>query len=138
MEVVPLLVGEPVSEATVRAALSAAAGLQLDAPLVPPTPVFERFGRLVADFALESRIPSVGFQRNYAEAGLLLTYGTDLVATFRRLAHFVDRVLAGTDPAELPIEQPTKFDFVVNLRTARALGLTIPPEVLAFATEIIE
>jgi putative ABC transport system substrate-binding protein len=88
--------------------------------------------------AIRSRLPTVGAAREYAEAGLLLTYGIDLQDQFRRAAGFVDRIFKGAKPADLPIQQPTAFELVVNLKTARALGIDIPPTLLARVDETIE
>jgi putative ABC transport system substrate-binding protein len=75
--------------------------------------------------------------REAVEAGGLMYYGADEADSYRRVAYFVDRILKGAKPADLPVEQPTKFDFVVNLKTAKTIGVNIPPEVLARATKII-
>jgi putative ABC transport system substrate-binding protein len=91
----------------------------------------------IADFALKSRLPSLG-SRGYVDAGGLMYYGADLADSYRRVAYFVDRILKGAKPADLPVEQPTKFELVVNLKTAKQIGLTIPPEVLARATKLIK
>jgi putative ABC transport system substrate-binding protein len=77
-------------------------------------------------------------QRTYPDAGGLQGYGPNILAAHRRAAAYVDKILKGATPAELPVEQPTAFDFVINLRTARTLGLTIPPSVLQQATEVIQ
>lgn len=92
----------------------------------------------LADQALKKRLPMICNRREEAEAGCLMSYGASFVDLFRRVAALVDKILKGARPAELPVEQPTKFEFVVNLKTARALGLTIPPAVLARADEVIE
>jgi putative tryptophan/tyrosine transport system substrate-binding protein len=91
-----------------------------------------------ADFALKSRLPSMYYNREAVDAGGLMYYGTDLSESFRRVAYYVDRILKGTKPGDLPVEQPTKFEFVINLKTAKQIGLTIPPDVLARATKIIK
>jgi putative ABC transport system substrate-binding protein len=92
----------------------------------------------VVGLASRHRLPAIYWLSRYAEAGGLMSYGADLVEVHRRSAYFVDRILKGARPAELPIEEPTKFTLVVNLKTARALGLTIPPSVLARASEVIQ
>jgi putative ABC transport system substrate-binding protein len=84
------------------------------------------------------RVPAVYSDRNFAASGGLLYYGTDRIEIFRRAASYVDRILRGEKPGDLPYEQPTKYDLVINLRTAKALGLTIPPKLLFTADEVIE
>jgi putative ABC transport system substrate-binding protein len=101
-----------------------------------PSPLFSPISAQVAELAIRFRLPSrAGFLRR---AGLLMTYQGDDLDLRRRHAVMVDKILKGANPAEMPIERPTKFDFVVNLKTAQALGLTIPPSVLAQATELIQ
>jgi putative ABC transport system substrate-binding protein len=78
------------------------------------------------------------FSRDGVEAGGLMYYGADLVDSYKRVAYFVDRILKGARPADLPVEQPMKFELVINLKTAKQIGLTIPPEVLARATRLIK
>jgi len=90
-----------------------------------------------ADLALKSRLPSAFSNMAVVESGGLIGYGADLADSYRRVAIYVDKILKGTNPAELPIEQPTKFKFVVNLKTAKQIGLTIPPNVLARADRVI-
>jgi putative ABC transport system substrate-binding protein len=85
-----------------------------------------------------ARIPALYDAREYAEDGGLMVYGTNYPDNFHRAAGYVDRILKGAKPGDLPIQQPVKFDFVVNLKTAKALGLTIPPSILARADEVIE
>jgi len=89
-------------------------------------------------FALKSRLPSVYVRREYVDAGGLMSYGADLGDSYRRVAYYVDRILKGAKPADLPVEQPTKFELVINLKTAKQIGLTIPPEVVARANRLIK
>jgi len=92
----------------------------------------------IIDAAMSCHAPVISGWSVFARSGAICSYGPRLEASYRRLAYFVDRVLKGTKPADLPIEQPTEFEFVVNLRTAKALSLTIPPRLLASADEVIE
>jgi putative tryptophan/tyrosine transport system substrate-binding protein len=91
-----------------------------------------------ASFAIKSRLPSVYGNRQGVDAGGLMYYGADLADSYRRVAYYVDRILKGAKPADLPVEQPTKFELVINLKTAKQIGLTIPPEVLARANKLIK
>ena len=92
----------------------------------------------ITALATQHRLPTIGGTKAFAEAGGLLAYGPNLPDLYRRAATYVDKLLKGAKPADLPIEQPTRFELVVNLKTAKALGLTIPPAVLARADEAIE
>jgi putative ABC transport system substrate-binding protein len=92
----------------------------------------------IAEMAMRNRLPAASSFKEFAEAGLLLAYGAEAQDLFRRSAIFVDKIFKGAKPADLPVEQPTKFELVVNLKTAKALGLTIPPTLLARADEVIE
>ena len=89
-------------------------------------------------FALKSRLPSMYSYREAVDAGGLIYYGADLADSHRRVAYYVDRILKGAKPADLPVEQPTKFEFVINLKTAKQIGLTVPPNVLARAGRVIK
>ena len=92
----------------------------------------------IAQFAIENKLPSIYTFREYIEAGGLIAYTPNFDDLFRRAASYVDRILRGTKPGELPIEQPSKFRLFVNLKTARALGLTVPPRLLVLGDELIE
>jgi putative ABC transport system substrate-binding protein len=92
----------------------------------------------IIDFAIQQRLPSMFNERGWAGAGGLMSYGENLAAMYRRAAYFVDRIFKGTKPADLPVEQAAKFDMVLNLRTAKAIGLTIPDSILVLADEVID
>ena len=109
-----------------------------DALLVPNTTSNFARRRLIVDFATNSRLPGMYYVRNFPEVGGLMSYGPDFRDHFRRAATYVDKILKGAKPADLPVEQPTKFELVVNLKTAKTLGLTIPPSVLGRADEVID
>lgn len=91
----------------------------------------------VTDFALKDRLPSVFSRKESVDVGGLKSYSADLTDAHRRVAYYVDRILKGANPAELPVEQPKKFELVINLKTAKQIGVTIPPDLLARATRII-
>jgi putative ABC transport system substrate-binding protein len=95
-------------------------------------------GKRIADFALMRRLPSLYGDKEGVNAGGLIYYGADLVDSYRRVANYVDRILKGAKPADLPVEQPTKFELVINLKTAKTLGLTIPQQVLARTDRVIK
>ena len=94
--------------------------------------------RAIADLAAEYRLPAIAMAREFVEFGGLMAYGASLADLLRRAAIYVDRILKGTRPGDLPVEQPVKFEFLLNVRAAKALGLTIPPTLLARADEVIE
>ena len=93
---------------------------------------------LIGVMAVRNRLPAISAVREYAEAGFLLSYGIDLPDQFRRSAAFVDKIFKGAKPGDLPVERPTKFELVINLKTAKALGVIKPPTLLARADEVIE
>ena len=95
-------------------------------------------GKRIAGFALKSRFPSMYVRREAVDAGGLMSYGADEADRYRRVAYFVDRILKGAKPADVPVEQPTKFELVINLKTAKQIGVTIPPEVVARANRLIK
>jgi putative ABC transport system substrate-binding protein len=132
------LLASPVqSREDVRAALEAAKHYGVQALLTLPAPLPEGGAALVVALAAQNRLPATYAFREQVDNGGLMYYGADYVVLARRAAYYVDRILKGTKPADLPVEQPREFEFVVNLRTAETLGLTIPPHVLLLATEVI-
>ena len=104
----------------------------------PSGPLMFANGKRIVDFALKSRLPSMYGNRESVDAGGLMYYGGDLTDSYRRVAYYVDRILKGAKPADLPVEQPTKFELVINLKTAKQIGVTIPPELLARASRLIK
>jgi putative tryptophan/tyrosine transport system substrate-binding protein len=108
-----------------------------DGLYVHGSPLMYANQKRVAGLALKSRLPSIYSQDEYVHAGGLMSYGNDITEHYRRIAYYVDRILKGAKPADLPVEQPTKFEFVINIATAKQIGLTIPPDLLARATRII-
>ena len=109
-----------------------------DGLYVTSSPLMNANGKRIAGLALKSRLPSVYSNREAVEAGGLMYYGADLVDSYRRVAYYVDRILKGAKPADLPVEQPTKFELVINLKTAKQIGLTIPQSLLYRADRVIK
>ena len=109
-----------------------------DGLYVTAGPLMSANRKRIVGFALKSRLPSMYSSREYVDAGGLMSYGADQADSYRRVAYYVDRILKGAKPADLPVEQPTKFELVINLKTAKQIGLTIPPEVLARADKVIK
>jgi putative tryptophan/tyrosine transport system substrate-binding protein len=108
------------------------------AVLLQRNPLTANHHEQVQELAVKSRLPTLYADREFVEAGGLISYGADYIFMYRRVAHYVDKILKGTRPADLPIEQPTKFELVINLKTAKQIGLTIPPAVLARADKVIK
>jgi len=119
-------------------AFAAMARERPDALLVTAAPMFMDAGRRIIALAAQARLPTVYFARSFAEGGGLMSYGTDFATIYRRAATYVDRILKGARPADLPVQQPTTFELVVNARTAGALGLTIPPSVLGRVDQLVQ
>jgi putative tryptophan/tyrosine transport system substrate-binding protein len=94
--------------------------------------------KIIADLAEKNRLPAIYPRRDFVESGGLMSYGPDAVEPFQRAAVMVDKILKGTKPADIPVEQPTKFELVINLKTAKTLGLTIPPLVLMRAEKVVK
>jgi len=109
-----------------------------DGLYVPSDPLMRANQKRIADIALKNRLPSMYINREAVEAGGLMYYGADQADSYRRIAAYVDKILKGAKPADLPVEQPTKFELVINLKTAKQIGLTIPPNVLARADKVIK
>jgi ABC-type uncharacterized transport system substrate-binding protein len=109
-----------------------------DAIYLCPDPLMNTNRTRINILAVGARLPTVHAVREYVEAGGLISYGPNLPDHFRRAAEYVDKILRGAKPADLPVEQPTKFDLIINLTTAKALGLEVPPTLLARADEVIE
>ena len=119
-------------------AFRAIAGGGADAVIVVPSRMLNLNRKRIVAFTAERRLPAVSMWRAFAEAGGLLTYGPDVDAMIRRAAVYVDKILKGAKPGDLPVEQPTRFELVINLKTAKALGLTIPQSILVRADRVIQ
>jgi putative ABC transport system substrate-binding protein len=109
-----------------------------DAAYIPSSPFNLNNRTRICQLALRYRIPTVGESSNWAKAGLLLAYGQDAFGSLAHAMNYVDKILRGTKPSDLPVEQATKFELLVNLKTAKELGLTVPPSLIARADEVIE
>jgi putative tryptophan/tyrosine transport system substrate-binding protein len=120
------------------AAFAAISRDRAGAVLLPGDSLFYYHRAEIAELALKNRLPALFAPREFAEAGGFMAYGANIMALYYRAAAYVDRILQGANPAELPIEQPTKYDLVINLKTAKALGLAISPSLLARADQVIE
>jgi putative ABC transport system substrate-binding protein len=124
--------------ADLDAAFQSMARQHVDCVIVLGEPMFYVERRRIAALAIEARLPTMFVARAHVEAGGLMSYGGNLNANFRRAADYVDKILRGVRPADIPVEQPTKLDLVINLKTARAIGLTISEAFLVRADEVIE
>ena len=118
-------------------AFQAAAKGRANAVVTILNPVLNRYRKEIADLAIKNRLPSMCEAADYVEAGCLMSYSANDADLYRRAAVYVDKILKGAKPADLPVEQPMKFEFVINLKTAKQIGLTIPPNVLARADRVI-
>jgi putative ABC transport system substrate-binding protein len=105
--------------------------------IVTPEPLFSARRSLIVDFAIRHRLPSMFYSREFVDVGGLMSYGPSFPGSYHRAATYVDKILKGAKPADLPVEQPTKFEFVINLKAAKQIGLVIPPNVLARADRVI-
>jgi putative ABC transport system substrate-binding protein len=115
----------------------AAATARANSLLTVASPMLDRSRAVIADLAIKHRLPSMNEESHWVEAGGLLSYAANDTENFRRAAVYVDKMLKGAKPADLPVEQPTKFELVINLKTAKQIGVTIPPNVLARADRVI-
>ena len=122
----------------IEGAFQAAKKGRADALIVVVNPLINQHQKQVLELATKSRLPSLNEDSRYVDAGGLLSYGTNSADLHRRVAIYVDKILKGAKPADLPVEQPMKFEFIVNLKTAKQIGLTIPPNVLARADKVIK
>ena len=122
----------------VASALSTMEKQGAEALIVTPAPLFTSQRKNIVDFVINRHLPSMFFAEDFVDAGGLMSYGPSFPDSYRRAAAYVDKILKGAKPAELPVEQPTKFELVINLKTAKQIGLSIPPNVLARADRVIK
>jgi putative ABC transport system substrate-binding protein len=128
----------PRNLAELEASLAELTKQRPEALIVTAEPFTRRYLTQILEYAASNRLPTIFEDRYYVDAGGLMSYGPSLIDGYRRAATYVDRILRGTKPADLPVEQPTKFELVINLKTAKVLGLDVPPTLLARADEVIE
>jgi putative ABC transport system substrate-binding protein len=129
---------EASTAAAIASAFAMMARQNAEALVVLRDPFFQQERNQIVALAAKQRLPSIGTYAEFVEAGGLLAYGTNLGEINRRAATYIDKILKGAKPGDLPVEQPMRFDLVVNLKTAKALGLTMPPEIMVRATRVIE
>ena len=135
---VHLSVIEVIDVGNIEEAFRTAAKQKVDGLLVLSSPIFGSSPAMIADLALRDRLPAIMLFPEFAQTGGLLAYGPNLIDLFRQSGTMTGKVLAGTAPADLPVERPARFQLIVNLRTARTLGLDIPPSLLIRADQVIE
>jgi putative ABC transport system substrate-binding protein len=133
-----LFVASANNDAELDSALASLGQQRVGGFLVTAAPFFDTRLERIVGFAAQNRLPAIYQFREYAVAGGLISYGPNIVESYRNAGLYVGRILKGEKPADLPVLQPTKFDFVINLKTAKTLGLTVPPTLLAEAGEVIE
>ena len=127
-----------VRDAEIENVFSSMAKRRAAAFILVPSPMFTYERKRIVDMAFKSRLPGIYPHRGFVEAGGLMSYAANITDLFRRAASYVDKILKGAKPADLPVEQPTEFEFVINLKVAEEIGLKIPPEVLMWADEVIK
>jgi putative ABC transport system substrate-binding protein len=120
------------------AAFAAAQRQHAEALLVYPLPIALRDVQRIAQFAIRNRLPTMALFPQFVQEGILMSYGPNFAEGYRRAGAYIDTILKGTNPGDLPVEQPTRFDLAINLKTAKALGLTLPPSLLQRADQVIE
>jgi putative ABC transport system substrate-binding protein len=126
------------TESEIDAAFAAFVALQADGLIVAADPFFDTRRKQLVAPAAHYRVPTIHFEREFSAAGGLISYGTSLPGVYRQMGIYAGRILRGENPADLPVQQPTKFELVINLKAARELGLTVPPKLLFTADEVIE
>jgi putative ABC transport system substrate-binding protein len=122
----------------IETAFQAASKGRADAVLALASPILESHRKQIADLAVKSRLPTIYHVAEFVEAGGLMSYGVSFIDLYRRAATYVDKILKGRKPADLPVEQPIKFEFIINLKAAKQIGLTIPQSVLYRADKVIK
>ncbi len=111
---------------------------KIDGLIMLASPFLAHYRKRIVDFTAKRRLPAIFHERSFVDVGGLMSYGANRRDIMRRAAVYVDKILKGAKPADMPVERPTKFDFVINLRTAKAMGITVPPSILLRASEVIE
>jgi putative tryptophan/tyrosine transport system substrate-binding protein len=135
VQVTPVNLSEP---GEIERTVASFAGASNGALIVPPGAAAGTYRDLIITLAARHKLPAVYFGPHFTAAGGLISYGPDYIDQYRRAAGYVDRILKGENPADLPVQAPTKYELVINLKTAKAIGLTVPPTLLARADEVID